>query len=408
MRYNGAMHIFSLLAHFFVSAYISIASLVSPLHAPTSVLLPTQTPASATSTINTSTNTTTAPQVDTSATAQPQSLRGTALTPSAIPLGDDKYTTSGPKKGYVYVCHVAQGGQGAQGSASWIHGSTWDPSAKVAVSGSVSWPNAAYTMTISGNMRHISANGLPTDHPTGTFPIARSDPAHQFDGNPNSIKAQTYSYSLPVSPMMLATPDCIFGQVGIMQDGVPLFDGFDAEYRDAVAHETQDTWEGHPDEAGVYHYHGFESRSMLSTPLSTVVGFAFDGYPITGPALPDGSQLSSADLDECHGITSTIELDGKAVQTYHYVLTQDFPYSVACFRGTSYEPKPGSGQNGTQSHPQGAAQPTDAAHTPPQPAIDACSGKATGASCSFQTPSGTLSGTCETPPGASLACVPSH
>src|SRR5581483_4605058 len=29
---------------------------------------------------------------------------------TALPLGDNKYTTSGAKKGYVYVCHVMQGG----------------------------------------------------------------------------------------------------------------------------------------------------------------------------------------------------------------------------------------------------------------------------------------------------------
>ncbi|MET0629048.1 MAG: hypothetical protein ABW033_11390, partial [Acidimicrobiia bacterium] len=35
------------------------------------------------------------------------------------------------------------------------------------------------------------------------------------------------------------------------------------------------------------------------------------------------------------GITSKVQLDGRSVTTYHYVMTQDFPYSVSCFRGVA-------------------------------------------------------------------------
>lgn len=42
---------------------------------------------------------------------------------------------------------------------------------------------------------------------------------------------------------------------------------------------------------------------------------------------------------------------------------------------------------------------------PPQPAIDACSGKATAASCSFTAPTGTISGTCQTA-DSQFACIP--
>jgi hypothetical protein len=44
--------------------------------------------------------------------------------------------------------------------------------------------------------------------------------------------------------------------------------------------------------------------------------------------------LTTKDLDECHGITSTVQLDGKSVTAYHYVMTQDFPYSASCMRST--------------------------------------------------------------------------
>ena len=74
------------------------------------------------------------------------------------------------------------------------------------------------------------------------------------------------------------------------------------------------------------------------TSIRTVIGFALDGFPITGPRVADGNILSTKDLDVCHGITSEIQLDDTTVTTYHYVITQDFPYSVSCFRGAAVAP----------------------------------------------------------------------
>ncbi len=250
---------------------------------------------------------------------------------TTLPLGDNKYVTDQPKKGYIYVCHVQSGGQGARVNGPWIHGQTWNPSEKVHVQGSVNWPNATYVMKLTGSTRSISSNDLPTDQTTGIFPIQANDPAAQYDRNPGSITAHPYAFSLPAYPTALATPGCIYGEVGIMNNGVLLFDGFDALYRDALAHELQDAHDGHPNDEG-YHKHGFIS-DIKHVSVSTVVGFAFDGYPITGPLLPSGKYLTTNDLDVCHGMTSTITLDGKSQQSYHYVLTQDFPYSVSCFHG---------------------------------------------------------------------------
>src|SRR2546421_332535 len=41
-----------------------------------------------------------------------------------LPLGDNKYSTTSPQKGYVYLCNAHADGQGggAQAAGSWIHG----------------------------------------------------------------------------------------------------------------------------------------------------------------------------------------------------------------------------------------------------------------------------------------------
>ena len=49
----------------------------------------------------------------------------------------------------------------------------------------------------------------------------------------------------------------------------------------------------------------------------------------------DGQVLTNDDLDECHGHTHEVEVDGEVVEAYHYHATWEFPYAVGCFHGTN-------------------------------------------------------------------------
>lgn len=321
-----------------------------------------------------------------------------------LPLGDNKYVTDSPKKGYIYLCHVQtdQNSGGAQKVGSWIHGNSWNIKEKIAVQGEVKWPNAVFSNTVSGDIRTLSGNDLPT-HATGIFPIQSSDPASAFDKNPNSIKSQSFTDNLPVHPTYSDTPYCMGGEAGIMLTGVALFNGFDAGYRDAAAYEVQDSCNGHPQVSGEYHYHSLSS-CITNVDETNVIGFALDGFPITGPKVAEDKYLTTDDLDECHGLTSEIILNGQKTKTYHYVMTQDFPYSVSCFRGkpVSLQVIANTNQQGGQMSVQNGQRPQ-----PPQEAFTVCNGKSTGKSCSFTAPRGTVTGTCQTPPGEfSTVCVP--
>lgn len=263
-----------------------------------------------------------------------------------LPVGDGKYETTGAKKGYIYACPqyaqaLSQGTGGADSRGPWFtdNNTKYDVRQKAHVQGDVSWPNAAHSIKLQGSKRIITTNDLPTSHTTGTFPISSSDPAYQYDHNPNSISAQNVTVSLTENPPYGA-PKCMGGEVGIMTTGVVLFNGFDAGGRDAGAWEVQDHCDGHPEKSGAYHYH---TLSSCITKLSVhhVIGWALDGFPITGPYVHGaGNQLTTSDLDACHGITSMVRINGKSVTTYHYVMTQDFPYSVSCFRATPYTTGP--------------------------------------------------------------------
>jgi hypothetical protein len=260
---------------------------------------------------------------------------------TALPLGDAHYSTSAPKVGSVFVCQVPNG-QGANGTPPWINttAGTWNALSKVVVSGSLTWPGAYSATSVNGGTGlSIVSNGLPiAPFSTGTFPIAASDPAYQYDQNPNSIDQQTISFTLPANPAPAASPGCLSGgRIGIAIDGVSIYDALDALGRDAVAHEEQDSCHGHPDQSSTYHYHGWLQACIAdggsATTNSTLIGYALDGYGIYGPWY-NGKVLTTADLDACHGITSVVNWHGSLISVYHYVSTYDFPYTVGCYHGT--------------------------------------------------------------------------
>ncbi|HET9721543.1 MAG TPA: YHYH protein [Candidatus Saccharimonadales bacterium] len=275
-----------------------------------------------------------------------------------LPTGDGKYTTDGAKQGYIYACQgysnnlkSQQGGAGQRGP--WFVGTTqYDINKKLHVQGDVMW-QASFSNTVSGDTRTIISNNLP-NHPTGVFPISPTDPAYAYDRNPSSIEGQTMTYQLSADPTYSLTPTCEKGQVGVMLTGVALFNGFDAAGRDAGAWEIQDSCQGHPQKDGIYHYHTLSS-CIKDVSVRTVIGFALDGFPITGPQVSKNNILTTQDLDECHGLTSQVVLDGKNVTTYHYVMTQDFPYSANCFRGAAIQPP---GMDSQQGSPSGTQNPS--------------------------------------------------
>lgn len=248
-----------------------------------------------------------------------------------VPLGDNKYSTSVARKGSVYLCNARKNNPGRTVSGQWIDGRTWSYTDKPVVDGAVSWPNASFSNSLAGNVRTITTNALPGQHTTGVFPVGHDDPAAIFDGNPNEILPQSIALKLPAYPVYSETPYCMGGEVGIMLSGVPLFSAFDAGLRDAPAHELQDNCGGHPQGSGEYHYHNLSS-CLTNTGVDTVLGYAYDGFPITGAKVTEGAYLTTEDLDECHGITSEVIIDGRRMLTYHYVMTIDFPYSAGCFR----------------------------------------------------------------------------
>ncbi len=261
-----------------------------------------------------------------------------------LPVGDGHYSLTKPAVGTVFLCHSGDpngGGAGTRGPWFSADGTTYDINQKAHVQGDVHW-DGVYSVHVDGDVRTVTTNDLPEDHTTGVFPVSPTDPAYQYDRNPNHVQGQTLTYRLDAHPEVRTAPTCMGGESGVMNTGVALFDGFDAGLRDAGAWEVQDDCSGHPQQDGEYHYHTLSS-CITDVSVTDVIGWALDGFPITGPTLAPGNVLTTADLDECHGITSEVTVGGVPTNTYHYVMTQDFPYSVSCFRGVPIQ-APHTGQ----------------------------------------------------------------
>ena len=237
------------------------------------------------------------------------------------------------------------------------------------------------TITIEGDKRVITANGLP-DHLTGRFPNAN---------NPNRIASQNYRYTVPLRPAMNLQPAPLPAQpFGIAVNGV-LFDPGTAEYwhndrqsgwhYEAKGHAFSlglDANNAHVQPNGAYHYHGIPvallARLSAGKRAMTLLGWAADGFPIYGPwgheaprdassplrilkssyrvksglrpasgGQPGGTYdgifvedyefaAGTGDLDECSGRFGVTPEFPEGI--YHYVLTEDFPFVPRAFRGT--------------------------------------------------------------------------
>jgi hypothetical protein len=325
-----------------------------------------------------------------------------------LPIGDG-YISTEPRVGYLWSCQQSFDGSGggAQATGDWFDAASgfWNFNLKPVVDGAVSW-DYEFSMTVEGDTRIIWANGLPF-HVTGNYPVASSDDAYSYDANPNSISEQSYTLELPANPTLLATPSCVRGEVGIAISGVVINNALDAPGRDAVSTEIQDQCQGHPHTGGIYHYHSYSPclEDQDSTGHSDLIGWALDGFGLYGPYDENGEVLTNADLDECHGDTHMIEWDGEVVEMYHYHSTFEYPYTVGCFRGEAVVFEDAlvgdSGDTGDGGTNDNGGGNTTGGQTPPQEAIDACSGLAVGDACSI----GPNSGSCANL-GGSLACQP--
>jgi len=337
--------------------------------------------------------------------------RGTGrVNPVALVLGDHKYATS-PKVGYIYSCQTSFDEAEASEIGGWINeeAGTYDSTAKPSVGGSYEWSDAFMTMSTTSSARIISSNGVPTNHGTGDFPIDPSDEMYVYDQNLNTVSEQSVSLSLPLAPQIAENASCVpKGAIGVALNGVAIFSGFDAYARDAAAYEIHDSCDGHPDANGEYHYHSgsqcFED-TVDGQQHSALFGYALDGFGLYGKK-SGGTYVNNKDLDACHGHVHEVAWDDEVEEMYHYHLTDEYPYTLGCFKGEVAGETLAPDDTEVTSLPDTTSPISEYGDVPPSGALAACDGKVDGNICSVIIPDGPREGTCRIPSDwDELTCV---
>lgn len=230
------------------------------------------------------------------------------------------------------------------------------------------------SISIKGSKRIIRSNGIPS-HRVGSFPNA---------GNPNAISAQSYKFTMPLTPKSGSGRARGLGLTGVAVNGVP-FDPGAAEFWQG---DPNSGWQyealggavtlgldanyAHVQPTGAYHYHGLpiglmQQLGWSASAASPLIGWASDGYPIyaitaqsngsvremkssyklrsgsrPGGSGPNGAYdgafvqdytyvAGSGDLDEHNGMTvRTAEYPNG---TYAYFLTKSFPVIPRSLKG---------------------------------------------------------------------------
>ncbi len=319
--------------------------------------------------------------------------------------------------GCALVTSSSEGTTGAGGGPSTTSGGGASPAGSLFCQHSASVVNPAgmtstVSMTCTDTSRVLTANGIP-DHATGAFPNA---------GNPNTIRAQTVSFSAPRNPAKLATTTAV-RESGCALNGIKLEPGTAESYQNAGVWRIEalgqtyfkfgvDQNNAHVQPTGAYHYHGmpegYMDRLGKGTAM-TLVAFAADGFPVYArygfdkaadaasalrPMVPSyrmkaepaaGRPATSAvamgtftqdyeyveglgDLDDCNGRTGVTPEFPAGI--YHYYITDGYPYIQRCVKGTAASAggPPGGGPPGGGPPPRdGGPPPMDGGPPGPPP-----------------------------------------
>lgn len=170
----------------------------------------------------------------------------------------------------------------------------------------------------------------------------------------NQISSQCLVYTIPSAPAAksgtLVGTQSGYASVGITVNGLAIFNNA-AAAPDTLATEAQtfDTFNGHPQNSGVYHHHS--QPLNISNNNSNLIGMLIDGFAVYGRDCTlnanSGGGTSTptigSDLDANHGHTTTTTHFTTA--TYHYHYTSDPTATIPTLIGSQFHGTPGTVSN---------------------------------------------------------------
>ena len=177
------------------------------------------------------------------------------------------------------------------------------------------------------NYFYVESNGIPAHKMmVGITAWQQQVPLPQAYSGENS-------WRIPLNPVPARKPAStkdrfLRGAIALAANGIPIFNPLNNRGEDAYAIGELDEYGGHCGRADDYHYHIAPVHLEKTIGKGLPVAYALDGYPIYGYEEPDGSPVKG--LDTFNGHTD-------ALGNYHYHATKAYPYLNGGFHGEVIE-----------------------------------------------------------------------
>ena len=149
---------------------------------------------------------------------------------------------------------------------------------------------------------------------------------NDFEQNPNSIIEQSLTFTIPRYPSQASSKtNTALGAIGVSINGVPFYNQYAGPDNKPLTSEINsfDTYNGHPQGQGQYHYHMDPYSLTATVGKSGFLGFLLDGFPVYGPE-ENSQSVTNSDLDDYHGHTHVTTEFTEGI--YHYHITSEDPY----------------------------------------------------------------------------------
>ncbi len=182
-----------------------------------------------------------------------------------------------------------------------------------------------------GTYFYVESKGIPTTHHMmagiSNHGWQQQVPIPQCYIKPNA-------WNIPLNPSMAVTPIPVNaahfsrGAIAIAVNGVPIFNPYTNTGVDAFLDGQLDSFGGHCGRGDDYHYHIAPLHLYSHTTNTLPIAYAFDGFAVYGSKEPDGSPMSTLDLNHGHYGTDGV---------YHYHGTNNAPYMIANMVGSVTE-----------------------------------------------------------------------
>ncbi|WP_420843830.1 YHYH protein [Leptospira levettii] len=214
--------------------------------------------------------------------------------------------------------------------------------------------------SVSGSNYVFRSQNIPNNKSFyfgSTSPMYEALASGQKSAGNNQISSQCLVYTIPSSPSEKLTnktgTQSGYASVGITVNGLAIFNNA-AAAPDTLSTEAQtfDKYNGHPQNAGIYHHHS--QPLNVTNDNANLIGMLIDGYPVYGLKCDNGTSGTGDDgnpgtvgpaLDSNHGHTAVTVHFPSGGGIYHYHYAYDSTATINTLIGSYFHGTPGTVSN---------------------------------------------------------------